>query len=167
MADRDRVLSSKSSSSSSVLSDFSSGSSPFSTLSASFCFASSSRRFFSSSSALACWASSFAFSIRWDSGIEPALGSSNVLPKVASRSIHRVAARLDALRDGDFAFAGQQLDRPHFAQVHAHGVVGAVDDFSGTGGGGDLARGGFVGLVTLRCILLGPVIIDDVDAHFR
>ena len=39
---------------------------------------------------------------------------------------HRLAAGLDALGDGDLALAGEQLDRAHLAQVHAHGVVGAV-----------------------------------------
>ena len=40
---------------------------------------------------------------------------------------HDVAAGLDALGDGDFAFAAEQFDRAHLAQVHAHRVVGAVD----------------------------------------
>ncbi len=39
---------------------------------------------------------------------------------------HRFAAGLDALGDGDFAFARQKLDRTHFAQIHAHRIVGTV-----------------------------------------
>ncbi len=39
---------------------------------------------------------------------------------------HRLAAGLDALGDGDFALARQQLDRAHLAQIHAHGIVGAL-----------------------------------------
>ena len=39
---------------------------------------------------------------------------------------HRLAAGLDALGDGDFALAGEKLDRAHLAQVHAHRIVGAV-----------------------------------------
>ena len=39
---------------------------------------------------------------------------------------HRLAAGLDALGDRDFALARQQLDRAHFAQIHAHGIVGAL-----------------------------------------
>ena len=39
---------------------------------------------------------------------------------------HRFAAGLDALGDGDFALARQKLDRAHLAQIHAHGIVGAV-----------------------------------------
>ncbi|MNX42378.1 hypothetical protein D3C86_727980 [compost metagenome] len=35
-------------------------------------------------------------------------------------------AFFDALGDGDFAFAGQQLDGAHFAHVHAHRVGGAT-----------------------------------------
>ena len=39
---------------------------------------------------------------------------------------HRVAAGLDALGDGDLAFARQELNGAHLAQVHADRVVGAV-----------------------------------------
>ena len=47
---------------------------------------------------------------------------------------HRLAAGLDALGDRDLALAREELDRAHLAQVHAHGIVGA------------LARLGFLGL---------------------
>ncbi len=89
---------------------------------------------------------------------------------------HRLAAGLDALGNGDFALARKQLDRTHFAQIHAHGVVGALARLGFLGLGrrgardldefalalflfGFLARllGGFLGLG-----LLG---LDDVDAH--
>ena len=39
---------------------------------------------------------------------------------------HRLAARLDALGDGDFALAGEQFHRAHLAQIHAHRIVGAL-----------------------------------------
>src|SRR6202023_3664447 len=39
---------------------------------------------------------------------------------------HRLAAGLDALGNGDFAFARQQLDGAHLAQIHADGIVGAL-----------------------------------------
>ena len=39
---------------------------------------------------------------------------------------HRLAAGLDALCNRDFAFARQQLDRAHLAQIHADGIVGAL-----------------------------------------
>ena len=39
---------------------------------------------------------------------------------------HRLAAGLDALGDGDFAFARKQLNLPHLAQIHAHRIIGAV-----------------------------------------
>ena len=45
---------------------------------------------------------------------------------LAQAGDHRLAAGLDALGDGDFALAGEQLDRTHFAQIHAHGIVGAL-----------------------------------------
>ena len=48
---------------------------------------------------------------------------------------HHVAAGFDALGDRDFAFAAEQFDRAHFAQVHADRVIGAF-------AGGELARGG-------------------------
>src|SRR3546814_5441581 len=41
----------------------------------------------------------------------------------------RVATRFDALGDGNLAFPAQKLDRPHFTQVHAYGVVRAIDCF--------------------------------------
>ncbi len=90
---------------------------------------------------------------------------------------HRLAARLDALGDGDFALARKQLDRAHFAQVHAHGIVGALDRF----GSARRHRGGarrldefaacfgllFVGAVRgFLFRLLGVLAVDDVDAHF-
>ena len=46
---------------------------------------------------------------------------------LAQAADHGVAAGLDALGDGDLALAGEQLDRAHLAQVHAHGIVGAVE----------------------------------------
>src|SRR5437879_3559754 len=42
---------------------------------------------------------------------------------------HRLAAGLDALGDRDLALAREQLDRAHFAQIHAHRVVGALRQF--------------------------------------
>ena len=39
---------------------------------------------------------------------------------------HGFTAGLDALRNGDFAFARQEFDGTHLAQVHAHGIVGAL-----------------------------------------
>jgi len=42
----------------------------------------------------------------------------------ADRPDHLVAAGLDALGDRDLAFAGQQFDAAHLAQVHPHRVVG-------------------------------------------
>ncbi len=44
----------------------------------------------------------------------------------AQCSLHLAQAFLDALGDGDFAFAGQQLHRAHLAHVHAHRVGGAA-----------------------------------------
>src|SRR6185312_12725929 len=46
---------------------------------------------------------------------------------LADAADHHVAAGLDALRDGDFALARQQLHAAHLAQIHAHGIVGAAD----------------------------------------
>ena len=54
---------------------------------------------------------------------------------------HRLAAGLDALGDGDFALARQQLDRAHLAQIHAHRIVGAVGRLLLGGRGGDGGAG--------------------------
>ena len=53
---------------------------------------------------------------------------------------HRLAAGLDALGDGDFALARQQLHRAHLAQVHAHRIVGALGGLGRAGGDGGRAR---------------------------
>ena len=87
---------------------------------------------------------------------------------------HRLAAGLDALGDRDFAFAGQQLDRAHLAQIHAHGIVGALARLAlldlGDGLLGDLDEL-VVGLVlaALVLVLLAFAIVGfgDVDAHVR
>ncbi len=78
---------------------------------------------------------------------------------------HGVAAGLDALGDGDLALAAQQLDRAHLAQIHAHGVVGAVIGRLGVGlGDRGLGLFGHVGALGGLAVLLG---LDDVDAHLR
>ena len=54
---------------------------------------------------------------------------------------HRLAAGLDALGDGDFALAREQFDRAHFAQIHAHRIVGALGRLFLLGGGERLRLG--------------------------
>ncbi len=89
---------------------------------------------------------------------------------------HRLAAGLDALGDGDFALARQQLDGAHLAQIHAHGIVGALGRLGRAGRDGGRARG-LDDLAALRLFLLGGVlafllglfgilVVDDIDAHF-
>src|SRR5271166_2701912 len=89
---------------------------------------------------------------------------------------HRLPAGLDALGDGDLAFTRQKLDRAHFAQVHPHGIVGALrrlraadrnrrrtarlDDLAA------LAAALVVVFGTFLFRLLGVLAFDDVDAHF-
>ena len=91
---------------------------------------------------------------------------------------HGFAAGLDALGDGDFALARQKFNRTHFAQIHADGIVGAVERGAGGRGGGDgLAGRGLVFIrLGLRIVirlaiaafrrLLRLVVLDDIDAHF-
>ena len=69
---------------------------------------------------------------------------------------HRLAAGLDALGDGDFALARQQLDRAHLAQIHAHRIVGALARL-GLLGLGDGLCGDFdeVGIRLVVGLLLG------------
>ena len=45
----------------------------------------------------------------------------------AERNLDGLEAFLDALGDANFALAGQQLDRAHFAHVHAHRIGGAAE----------------------------------------
>ncbi len=89
---------------------------------------------------------------------------------------HRLAAGLDALGDGDFALAREQLDRAHLAQIHAHGIVGALGRLFLLGGGerlglglDDLGAGVLVivvvGLVLVLGVVVGFLGLDDVDAH--
>src|SRR6266542_4271469 len=40
-------------------------------------------------------------------------------------------ALLDALGDADLSLAVEELDRPHLAQIHPHGVVGLLDGLAG------------------------------------
>ncbi len=88
---------------------------------------------------------------------------------------HRLAAGLDALGDGDLALAREQLHRAHVAQVHAHGIVGALGRL-GAGlrrrqerCGGD-ARGSLLLLGRLVVgsgfrALLAFLALDHGDAH--
>src|SRR5690606_4640471 len=50
---------------------------------------------------------------------------------------HRLAASLDALGNGDFAFARQKLNRAHLAKIHADRIVGAVERSGGGRRGGN------------------------------
>ena len=94
---------------------------------------------------------------------------------------HRLAAGLDALGDGDFALARQQFDRAHLAQIHAHGIVGALGRLFLLGGGERLGLGldhlgagvlvvivgggHFVGGLLLAVVFVGVLGLDHVDAH--
>ncbi len=80
---------------------------------------------------------------------------------------HRLATGLDALGNGDLALARQQLDAAHLAQIHAHGVVGAVGRLFLLGGGECLLAGldEFGG--NLLDLLLRLFLFHHVDAHFR
>ena len=89
---------------------------------------------------------------------------------------HRLAAGLDALGDGDLALAGEQLDRAHFAQIHAHRIVGALGRLLLLGRGrapwawtstsspslSSSSSASSVGLASSSSALL---LLDDVDAH--
>ena len=87
----------------------------------------------------------------------------------ADAANHHVTTGFDSFCDRDFTFARQQFNRAHFAQVHAHRVVGAANivfvdvatrvafRFGRLVGFGRLAGFGFF-------LFLG---FDDIDAHFR
>ncbi len=87
---------------------------------------------------------------------------------------HRLAAGLDALGDGDFALAREQLDGAHLAQIHPHGIVGALAGLGfldlGDGLLGDLDQlvvGVVLGLFLLFFLAVGVLGLGDVDAHVR
>ena len=88
---------------------------------------------------------------------------------LAEAGDHRVAAGLDALGDGDLALARQELDRAHLAQVHPDRIVGAVERLAADARHRELARaavlGGRRGVVAAAVLVLGLVVVDDVDAH--
>ncbi len=80
---------------------------------------------------------------------------------LAQAGDHRLATRFDPLRYGDFAFAGQKLHRSHFAQIHAHGIVGPTDFI-------------LVDIAARVAVAFGfgilgfsLVAFDDIDAEFR
>ena len=84
---------------------------------------------------------------------------------------HRFAAGLDALGDRDFAFAREQFDRTHFAQIHAHRIVGALARLRFLGGGKRLRAGLYeigariVVVIVLFFLAVGIFGFDDIDTH--
>ena len=84
-------------------------------------------------------------------------------------------AGLDALRNGDLALARKEFHRTHLAEIHAHGVVGALNGFLGPGLEWnrmllDLDQPVFAFLLRLligRRLFLGLGLLgfDHVDAH--
>ncbi len=86
---------------------------------------------------------------------------------------HGLATSLDALCNRDFAFARQKLDGPHFAQIHAHRIVGTVGRLFLGRGGGNSRTAGFdqiaalfrVVVVVFFAVVVLLVIFNDVDAH--
>ena len=75
---------------------------------------------------------------------------------------HGVPAGLDPLGDGDLALARQQLDAAHLSQIHADGVVGAVQLFGLAGRHGQFARPGPGGDDGPALRLLGGVVVLDL-----
>src|SRR5262249_18783528 len=67
--------------------------------------------------------------LRFDQRVMPFEQRADRHRAFADAADHHLAAGFDALGDGDFAFARQELHRAHLAQIHAHGVVGAAEVF--------------------------------------
>ena len=77
--------------------------------------------------------------------------------RAGERFQNRVLAALDAARDFDFAFAREQRNRAHLAQVHADGIV---DLFAEAGGQFEIEQ--FFGFFELLLEILG--LFEDFDA---
>src|SRR5450755_2521311 len=85
---------------------------------------------------------------------------------------HRLAAGLDALGNGDFALARQQLDGAQLAQIHPHGIVGALARLGLLDLGDGLLRdldqfvvGVVRGLILRFLVAVGILGLGDVDAN--
>ncbi len=105
--------------------------------------------------------------LAFDQGVMPLDDGADGHRAFADAADHHLAAGFDALGDGDFALARQQLDRAHLAQIHAHRVVGAAQIlFVDIAGGADFALGGFFLADRLRLGFLALFALDQVDAHF-
>src|SRR5690606_22383560 len=71
----------------------------------------------------------------------------------ADAADHHFPPRLDTLGDGDLPLAREQFHAAHFAQVHAHGVVGAAKVRLREVAGG----AGLVLIVGVRAVAVGLV----------
>ena len=89
---------------------------------------------------------------------------------------HGLPAGLDALSDGDLAFPREKFHRAHLAQVHADGIIRALDRLLGLGLGRNLlpdldqlaalALRFLLGFLALAPLLLARLLgLDHVDAH--
>ncbi len=92
---------------------------------------------------------------------------------LAEASDHRLAAGFDALGDCDLALARQQFDAAHFAQIHAHRIVGAIGGLGRLGSKrlrlsdlDELAPLDLFLFAFLGVGLFGLLALDDIDAHF-
>ncbi|MNI52605.1 hypothetical protein D3C73_1074010 [compost metagenome] len=97
--------------------------------------------------------------------------------EVRDSAHHFTDAFLDTLGDFDFAFAGQELDRTHFAHIHAHRVGRAADiGFNGRQRSSGFFGRSFVGVgfrqqkgIRIRSTLeyVDPHVIDHADDVFH
>ena len=86
----------------------------------------------------------------------------------------RVASGLNPLGNRDFALTAEQFDRAHFAQIHAHRIVSALNRFLLLGRFGHMAAViGVIAVVAVNLVnariaifLCVLVTFDDIDAHF-
>ena len=99
-----------------------------------------------------------------DQGVVPFDDGAHGERALADAADHHLAAGLDALGDRNLALTRQQLHAAHFAQVHAHGIVGAAEiAVIQISPGGSFGLGGF----GRGRRILAVFVLDDVDAHFR
>ena len=79
---------------------------------------------------------------------------------------HCIAPGLDPLGNGNLALTAEQFNRSHFAQIHAHGVIGAIQLFCFARGNSNILGACCDQISWAAVFVLDFIVFDNVDAHF-